>query len=118
MKSLWIGCTAVGISLALVAGAAAADLSGPVPGRNAGRIATAPGPGCLSQDIGHQYDIDVWHPWRNLWHRRGPDGRNNRFDAETTQFLVAGGVLICGEMPDWPSASGPQQMRTSGPILQ
>jgi hypothetical protein len=110
MKPILFGwALATGLSLAFAVVADAADLAGPVPdkvvkvmreGNNAPRRCSA-----------HGYRGDFWHPLRQAADRWPPDGRNNRFDAMTTQFLVQGGILICGEMPDWPSVAGPEELR-------
>jgi hypothetical protein len=118
MRPIWLGWAAAGFSLAFIVAANAADLSGPVPDGIAARVHEVPsaaGPQCFTHSVGTQRDF--WHPGQHASDRWPPDGRKNDFDAITTQFLVQGGVLICGEMPDWPSASGPEEMR-GGTALQ
>ncbi len=109
MRTMWLGWAVAGFSLASDVTANAADLAGPVPNGIAGRVTpSGAAPHCYGQDVG---EPSAWHPLQHMWRRWPPDGRNNDFDPVTTQFLVQGGVLICGEMPDWPLASEPEEMR-------
>ena len=118
MRPIWLGWAAAGFSLALVVTTSAADLAGPKPDGIDGRVDEVPsavGPQCFTQSVGGEHDF--WRLGQHTSDRWPPDGRKNDFNAITTQFLIQGGVLICGEMPDWPSASGPEEMR-GGTALQ
>ena len=118
MRPIWLGWAAASFSLALIVAANAADLAGPRPYGIAGRIDQVPravGPHCFNHGVVPQRDF--WHLGQPASDRWRPDGRQNDFDAATLQFLIQGGVLICGEMPDWPLASGPEEMR-GGTVLQ
>jgi hypothetical protein len=112
MKPILFGwAVAAGLSLASTITVNAADLAGPVPDRIARAEPEGYAPRQRCAIPTYQGVGGFFHPWRQTADQWPPDGRKNRFDPMTTQFLVQGGILICGQMPDWPSAAGPEQMR-------